>query len=150
MTRNMPLPESVTAGYFLLASITSAIVAHLAATTPNSDDAWSIIGAMLAGGISVAHAMRSKRSTLDLACVLVAAAVCGSVIPGVCIYTKWPEMVPLLSWHAWAGMGFVGGLAGWSFTRGLISFFEGINWGRWFRKKAGLDSDGDSDTKKLQ
>lgn len=135
----MPIPESITAGYFIMASIASAIVAQLAATTPNADDAWSIIGAMLAGGISVAHAMRSKRSTLDLACVVVAAAVCGSVIPGLVIYTKWPELVPQLSWHAWAGMGFVGGLAGWSFTRGMIAFFEGVNWGRLFRKNIPID-----------
>ena len=138
MIHNMPLTQTVVGGYFLFASLGSALVAYLAATTPNADDAWSVMGSMLAGGISVAHAMRSKKSMLDLACVLVAAFVCGSVIPGVIIYTQWPESVKDLSWHAWAGMGFVGGLAGWSFTRGLIAFFEGVNWGRLIGRKAGL------------
>lgn len=141
MTHDMPIPESVSGAYFILASISSAVVAHLAATTPNAEDAWSVIGAMLAGGISVAHAMRAKRSTLDLACVLVAAAFCGSILPGALINLKFPEVASSLTWHAWAGMGFIGGLAGWSFTRGLISFFESINWRKTLRKKSGLDDD---------
>lgn len=141
MIKDMPIPESISVAYFVLSSVAAGVVAQLAATTPNAEDAWSVIGAMLAGGISMAHAVRAKRSMLDLGCVLVAAAVCGSILPGAIIYLQCPEVAPRLTWHAWAGMGFIGGLAGWSFTRGLIAFFEGINWGRWFRKKTGLDDD---------
>lgn len=141
MPTTMPIAESVAVTYTILAAVAASAVSILAASTPGAEDAWSVVGAMLAGGISVVHAMRTQRSTLDLACVLVAAAFCGAVAPGVIINLQFPEIAERMTWHAWSAAGFISGLAGWSFTRGFIAFFEAIKWDRWFKRRTGLDDD---------
>lgn len=124
----MPITESVTISYAVFASIASSAVALLSSSTPAPEDAWAVIGAMMAGTIVVIHAMRSQKSMWDLAAVLVAAAFCGSVAPGLLIDIQFPHIAERMTWHTWAGAGFVFGLAGWSITRGLISFFEKFDW----------------------
>lgn len=124
----MPITESVTISYAVFASIASAVVALLASSTPGTEDAWAVVGAMMAGAISVIHAMRSQKSMWDLAAVLVAAAFCGAVAPGVIINIQFPHMAERMTWHAWAASGFISGLAGWSLTRGIISFFDKLDW----------------------
>ena len=143
----MPITETVAVAYSVLASVAAAAVSILAASTPGAEDAWAVVGAMLAGGISVVHAMRTQRSTWDLACVLVAAAFCGAVAPGVIVNLQFPEIASRMTWHAWSAAGFVSGLAGWSFTRGFIAFFEAIKWDKWFKKQSGIDRDNDEPRK---
>lgn len=135
----MPLTETASISYILLSSVTTATVSLLASSSPGTEDAWSVIGAMFAGCISVMHAMSSKRSRLDLICVLIASAFCGAIAPGVLIRVYYPALVESFTWHSWAGLGFVAGLAGWSLTRFLILFFESGIWTKLFKRHGVFD-----------
>lgn len=145
MSPAMPIAESVAVTYYFFAAAACSAVSILASSTPGAEDAWASVGAMLAGGITVVHAMRTKRSMADLTCVLISAVFSGSVLPGVVVNLQFPEFASRLTWHAWSGAGFVGGLAGWSMTRGMIAFFESIKWDKWLKRKTEINETDEPD-----
>lgn len=124
--------------------IASAVIATLA--TPTTLDAWAAVGASVGAMIAVIEALKKDRSWTHLASVLAASWFLGLIGPAVIVQFAAPEMKPQLSWHAWAGLGFLVALVGWAVVAAVLTVTPAV--GRWAVRtgaaKTGIPlSDGD-------
>lgn len=108
---------------FSLAVIASG-VAVIAGTTPISNDILSIVGAVLATFITVIDARKRDQSRANTISVIIGSSVVGSLAPGAIFYTCWPAVAARFTWHVWAGLGFIGGLVGWTIMLAVIAFIR--------------------------
>lgn len=92
----------------------AGVVAVVVNMTPNAADMVAVIGAMLATVIAVLDARKRDRTLGNTVSVVIGSAVVGSIAPGAVLWNIWPQFAATMSWHVWAAMGFVAGLAGWS------------------------------------
>lgn len=114
------------------------VLAQLAAPGgPGPQDAWSVLGAMVASFIVVHRESRGvvlslwKTSTLSS---FIASVFVGSIGPGVTINTVLPFFFDgfittysqLITWHGWATLGLVYGLSGWWIVKGWMSISRKI------------------------
>jgi hypothetical protein len=109
-----------------LASI-AGIVPVIGLAQPQADDVYSVIGAMLASVIVLVDyngTPGTRRGIGHLIAVFIACAFCGSIGPGVILYNWFDEFALRLTWHGWAGAGFVFGLLGWVLTRSALWAFN--------------------------
>lgn len=105
----------------------AGIVPVLSVTQPHADDVYSVIGAMLASVIVLVDyngTPGSRRGVAQLLAVFISCAFCGSIGPGVILYNWSGELAARLTWHGWAGAGFVFGLLGWVLTRSALWAFN--------------------------
>jgi hypothetical protein len=94
---------------------------------PASEDIYAVIGAMLASVVVLVDyggTPGGRRGTMQFTTVFISSAFIGSIGPGVAANTVIPESVGVLSWHSWAMLGFVFGLAGWVLTRSVLWVFN--------------------------
>lgn len=116
----MNQPSSFTeAATFILSLGASAVVA--VGQSPMNPDIVAVLGAMLAAVLAVLEARKKDRTLGHTVSVLIASAFVGSVLPGAIVWTWWPDRVAVMSWHVWAGMGFVVGLLGWAFVAAVMA-----------------------------
>ncbi len=103
----------------------AGVVATIAAVqVPTSADMVAVLGAMLATVIAVLDARKKDRSLGNTVAVVIGSAFVGSVAPGACFYTAFPDLAAKFTWHMWATLGFVGGLTGWSAVLAAISIWR--------------------------
>jgi hypothetical protein len=107
--------------------IASAVVATLA--TPTTLDAWAAVGASVGAMIAVIENLKKDRSWSHLASVLASSWFLGLIAPAVLVTFFKPEIKTELSWHAWAGMGFLVSLVGWAMTAAVLAVAPAL--GRW-------------------
>lgn len=112
---------------WLTMPIASALVATLA--TPTTLDAWAAVGASVGSMIAVIEALKKDRSWPHLASVLGASWFLGLIGPAVIVQFFAPEIKPQLSWHAWAGLGFLVALVGWAVVAAVLTVTPAV--GRW-------------------
>lgn len=104
---------------------------------PGPQDAWSVLGAMVAAFIVVHR--ESKGGTLSLwrtpiLSSFLASVFIGSVGPGLTINTLLPfffdgfvtKNAALITWHGWAAFGLVYGLSGWWLVKGWMAISRKI------------------------
>ena len=104
---------------------------------PGPQDAWSVLGAMIASVIVIHKEARGGKLFLwkspTLSSFLASAAI-GSVGPGFVIYSILPffskgmaeEASAHITWHGWAASGLVLGLSGWGIVRGIMAIVNKI------------------------
>ena len=122
------------------------VLAQLAAPGgPGPQDAWSVLGAMVASFIVVHRESRggvhreSRGGVLSLwktptLSSFIASVFVGSIGPGVTINTILPfffdgfatKNAALITWHGWATLGLVYGLSGWWIVKGWMSISRKI------------------------
>jgi hypothetical protein len=92
---------------------------------PATEDIYAVIGAMLAAVVVlVDYSSSYKRGTMKFISVFISSATIGSFGPGIAAHWLMADQTPSLTWHMWAGLGFVFGLAGWVLTRSLLWVFN--------------------------
>ena len=115
---------------FPLASIALCAVAALIAVLngPATEDIYAVIGAMLAAVVVLvdfsAANKAGRRGTMQFMTVFISSAFVGSIGPGAAAHWLMVEAAPALTWHSWAALGFVFGLAGWVVTRSVLWVFN--------------------------
>lgn len=112
-------------------NIGTAMIA--AAMTPGAPDICAAIGAGLGTLIPVAESRKKDRSIMHLACVTVASWFAGATVPAIAVHLKAPEQFDKLSWQAWALMGFLASLVGWSAMHSIY------NLGPWLSRRISGD-----------
>lgn len=117
---------------------TFVVLAQLAGPGgPGPQDAWSVLGAMVASFIVVHRESRGGTISLWKTPTLssfIASVFVGSIGPGVVINTILPFLFDgfvtkysaLITWHGWASLGLVFGLSGWWIVKGLMSISRKI------------------------
>ena len=93
---------------------------------PASEDIYAVIGAMLASVVVLVDygGTPGGHRTMQFTTVFISSAFIGSIGPGVAAQTVIPDSMGVLSWHVWAMLGFVFGLAGWVLTRSVLWVFN--------------------------
>ena len=107
--------------------LAAALVAVI--TTPTTTDAWAAVGASVGSMIVVVDSLKKDRSIMHLACVLASSWFLGLILPAVVVQFWQPSLMQLLSWHAWAGMGFMVSLFGWGITAVILALSPSVS--RW-------------------
>ena len=120
----------------VLAMILSTASAAIVIEHPSSDDAYSILGAILASVIVLMEARSKNRPFLPSVANFIGTSAAGSICPtiGYYILVQWGWISPekhlwARTWHAWAAAGFVCGLNGWWLIHrasGLLKSIESI------------------------
>ena len=125
----MPLCPFTSLSAVILCAIpaTVAVTSTAGDSSPNSQDVYAVIGAMLAAVVVLVDyggTPGGRRGTMQFMTVFISSAFIGSIGPGVTANTILPEAMGALTWHAWAMLGFVFGLAGWVATRSVLWVFN--------------------------
>ncbi len=124
----MPLcPFSAISALILCAIPATVAVVSAGASSPNSEDIYAVIGAMLAAVVVLVDyggTPGGRRGTLQFMTIFISSSFVGSIGPGVTANTIIPETMGTLTWHVWAMLGFVFGLAGWVATRSVLWVFN--------------------------
>lgn len=113
----MPIGTSlfglITALAFLL-PIAAVTVVSNAGKVPDTMDAFSVVGAMFATLIVLVESgLGTKtKSRLEFVAISIACSFVGSVGPGL-VFSLMHWDKDILTWHAWAALGFLFGLGGW-------------------------------------
>ncbi len=102
----------------------ASIVTIAASMTPSPPDMVAAIGAMLATVIAVLEARKKDRSLGNTVGVILGSAVTGSVTPGIVLWNFFPSIAERLTWHAWAGSGFIVGLCGWALVLAILGAIQ--------------------------
>ena len=115
---------------FPLASIALCAVPALIAVLngPATEDIYAVIGAMLAAVVVLvdfsASSKAGRRGTMQFMTVFISSAFIGSIGPGSAAHWLMADQTTTLTWHTWAMLGFVFGLAGWVLTRSVLWVFN--------------------------
>lgn len=95
---------------------------------PATEDIYAVIGAMLAAVVVLVDFSSSyraqKRGTMQFLTVFISSAFIGSIGPGAAAHWLMSDHTPSLTWHMWAALGFIFGLAGWVITRSVLWVFN--------------------------
>ena len=108
--------------YFLLMIPATSVVV----VDSSRNDMVSVLGAMFAAAIVVFDFQAKapiRRKLSQFIPVFIASGFAGSVGPGVTIHTFFAESASRITWHGWAAMGFLYGLAGWVAVKYLLQLF---------------------------
>jgi len=97
-----------------------AAIASIMGQAMFGPDIVACVGAAVAAFISSVEAMKSKRDLWHTVMVFVSSVAVGWIMPGVIVWFWFPSHYATLPWQAWAGLGFVFGLLGWSITLGVL------------------------------
>ncbi len=117
----MPVTVAI-ASLPVLATLLSIPVVAVVVKNPESADAWSVVGAIFAAVITLIDARKKDKDLGLTVSAFMGSSITGALAPGI-VYTWgvwrgwWThELAERLTWHAWAGAGFVAGLHGWAFV----------------------------------
>lgn len=114
------------------------VLAQLASPgNPGPQDAWSVLGAMVASFIVVHRESKGGAVSIWRTPVLssfLASVFVGSIGPGVTINTVLPfffdefitKASTLITWHGWSALGLIYGLSGWWMVKGWMSISKKI------------------------
>jgi len=119
----MPAITSSCGLIYILLMIPAASVVMV---DPARNDMVSVLGAMFAAAIVVFDFQAkapNHRKLMQFIPVFIASGFAGSVGPGVTIHTFFAEAAPRITWHGWAAMGFLYGLAGWVAVKYILQLF---------------------------
>jgi hypothetical protein len=110
---------------FLYLSLMMPAVAVVAMEGAHNDMA-AVLGAMFAAVIVVfdfqAKSELNRKITQFLP-IFMASGFIGSVGPGITFHTFFPDIMERITWHGWAGIGFLYSLAGWVLVKYTMGFF---------------------------
>lgn len=134
-TTNPMLPIQNGLLVMLLGMGCTAVASLLAVMAPpGAQDVASVMGAIFASTIAGISARTTFKTSGHVFSVLIASAFVGSVLPGILVGYYTPKFWNELTWHAWAGMGFVCGLLGWTFTHAIMTTVSKA-FEKWFERK---------------
>lgn len=122
----MPVVESSSIVFAYLILAAGGLV-PLAVAGPGQESAFTIAGSMAACLfviLSLVGKRRGERIFVRAAMVILSGMFCGIVLPGLIVDWWWPEIVPRLTWQAYAFMGFVFGLSGQRLVSWLVGFID--------------------------
>jgi hypothetical protein len=95
---------------------------------PATEDIYAVIGAMLAAVVVLVDFSSSyksqNRGTMQFMTVFISSAFIGSIGPGSAAHWFMQDETLSLTWHMWAALGFLFGLAGWVVTRSVLWVFN--------------------------
>lgn len=116
-------PNNNTMGFcfttFILLSGVASMATVVASMQVEGRDTFCIVGAVLAS-VVVVLGMQGRTRREIVSCLLSSSFV-GAILPGLVVHFLWPEQFSKLTWHAWAGLGFIGGGLGWGLTKAVFS-----------------------------
>jgi len=107
-----------------MASLPAAIVAVIQSRF--DPDLMAFVGAVVAAIVTVLEAVEHERKLSHRVMVFLSSVVVGSVGPGGIVWKFYRDQFETLSWHAWAGLGFAGGLLGWAVVSALMGLRGGV------------------------
>jgi hypothetical protein len=122
----MPVVESSSIVFAYLILAAGGLV-PLAVAGPGQESAFTIAGSMAACLfviLSLVGKRRGERIFVRAAMVMLSGMFCGNVLPGIIMPWKFPELVPLFTWHHYAGLGFLFAMAGQRFVSWLVGFID--------------------------
>jgi hypothetical protein len=100
---------------------------------PTTDDLYAVLGVAPATVVVMYYAANKGRTAGHFASVLCGSGAVGIFLPGVLAHTVLRNWLPVFTWHAWMGLGFICALAGWALTYASLRVVFGRS--EWFMGK---------------
>lgn len=115
-THEMIVPFLPLGSFTIMLTSIMPIVSTIVNSGWGTNDRYSITGALIAGAISAIQSRTTNKVWWHTISVFVASVFLGIIIPALIMFWKYADQWDNLTWHSWAGMGFVAGLGGWALT----------------------------------
>lgn len=136
----MPVGTYLTIQALMAMTIPGTVVVLAQLATPGGpgpQDAWSVLGAMIASVIVMHKESRGGNVLLwrgPMLSSFLASVFIGSIGPGLVFNTVAPVFMDdfavraprIITWHGWAALGLVFGLCGWAIVRGVLAISSKI------------------------